>query len=152
MNRNTLETLVGALVLAVAAWFLMFFMGNNTAISISGDNYALTSRFEQADGIAIGTPVRIGGVKVGVITDQALDPNTYSAIITISLTNEIKIPDDSIAKIASEGLIGGKYLAILPGGSETLLKNGEEIRYTQSSINLESLIGKMIFSKDDDKK
>lgn len=148
MSKNIFETLVGAIVIIVAAWFLMFFMKHNTAVSISNDHYSLVARFEQADGISVGTPVRIGGVKVGVIVSEDLDPKNYNAIVTFSIDKKIKIPTDSTAKISSEGLIGGKYLAIVPGADDQMLSNNEELKYTQSSINLETLIGKMVFSKE----
>ncbi len=148
MGRNFFETLVGAVVLCVAAWFLMFFMKHNTEIGVTDDHYLLTAKFEQADGIAIGTPVRIGGVKIGVVVEQGIDPQTYFAIIKFSVSKKIKIPSDSTAKVSSEGLIGGKYLALVPGSEDKMLENGEEVKYTQSSLNLETLIGKMIFSKE----
>lgn len=153
MNKNMIETLTGAFVLGVAAWFLMFFMDQNTGVSVAGNHYNLIAKFEQADGIAVGTPVKIGGVKVGVITDQELDSRTYFAILKMSLNDKIKIPTDSIAKISSEGLIGGKYLSISPGADDNMLSNNGEIKYTQSSISLETLISKMVFSsseKDDE--
>lgn len=150
MNKNLIETLTGAFVLIVASWFLMFFMENNTGVSVSKNHYNLIAKFEQADGITVGTPVRIGGVKVGVVTAETLDPNTYFAVVTISLNDDIKIPTDSIAKISSEGLVGGKYLAISAGADDEMLKPGAEIQYTQSSISLETLIGKMVFSKSNE--
>ncbi len=152
MNKNMIETLIGALVLAVAAWFLMFFMKHNTGFSVSKDRYNLIAKFEQADGVSVGTPVRIGGVKIGVITGEELDPNTYFAVITLSVDDKVKIPMDSTAKISSDGLIGTKYLSIVPGADDQMLVNNGELKYTQSSINLETLIGKMVFSsgnKDD---
>ena len=149
MSKNMLETLTGAFVLAIAAWFLLFFMKSNTGLSVANDHYPLFAKFDQADGLSVGTPVKISGVKVGVITSEYIDPNTYLAVINFSVNDNIKIPADSIAKISSEGLIGGKYLAISPGGDEKMLAKGEEVKFTQSSINLETLIGKMMFSKSD---
>ncbi len=149
MSRNMLETLTGAFVLLVATWFLLFFMRHNTGLNIENDQYSLFAKFDQADGISVGTPVRISGVKVGVITSEHIDPKSYFAVINFSVSKDIKIPTDSTAKISSEGLIGGKYLSIIPGGDDNILKSGEEVRFTQSSINLETLIGKMIFSKSD---
>lgn len=148
MSKNIFETLVGAMVIIVATWFLMFFMKHNTAVSVTNDHYSLVARFEQADGISVGTPVRIGGVKVGVIVSEELDPKSYDAVITFSMDKKFKIPTDSTAKISSEGLIGGKYLSIVPGADDQMLANNEELKYTQSSINLETLIGKMVFSKE----
>ena len=152
MNKNMLETLTGAFVLVVAGWFLLFFMQNNTGLSVANDHYALFARFDQADGVTVGTPVKVSGVKVGVITSEYIDPNTYFAVVNFSVNEKIQIPADSTAKISSEGLIGGKYLAIIPGGDDKMLASGEEIKYTQSSVNLETLIGKMIFSKDESEK
>lgn len=148
MNKNIFETLVGAIVIIIAGWFLMFFMKHNTAVSVTNDYYILFAKFEQADGIAVGTPVRIGGVKIGVVVDETLDPKTYSAVVKFSINKKIQIPTDSTAKISSEGLIGGKYLAIVPGADDEMLANNQELKYTQSSINLETLIGKMVFSKE----
>ena len=145
MNKNMIETLTGAMVLGIAAWFLIFFMQHNTSVSVANDHYTLIAKFEQADGIAVGTPVRIGGVKVGVVVSESLDPKTYSAIIKFSLEKKVKIPSDSTAKISSEGLIGGKYLSIVPGAEDTMLAENEELKFTQSSVNLETLIGKMVF-------
>lgn len=153
MNKNFIETLTGALVLMVAAWFLMFFMNENTGVSVSGSHYNLIAKFEQVDGITTGTPVRIGGVKVGVVLSQSLDPKTYFAVVKLSIDNKVKIPTDSTAKISSEGLVGGKYLAIVPGADDAMLAANEEIKYTQSSISIENLISKMVFSSaDKDKK
>ena len=149
MNKNMLETLTGAFVLIIAGWFLLFFMKNNTGLSVANDQYSLFAKFNQADGISVGTPVKISGVKVGVITADYIDLDSYFAVVNFSVDNKIKIPADSKAKISSEGLIGGKYLAIVPGGDDKMLANGEEVRFTQSSINLETLIGKMMFSKSD---
>lgn len=146
MNKNMIETLTGAFVLVVAGWFLLFFMKENSGVSLANDHYILTAKFEQADGISIGTPVRIGGVKVGVVVEQDLDPKTYWAALKISINNKIKIPTDSTAKISSEGLVGGKYLSIVPGADDSTLSNNGEILYTQSSISLENLISKIVFS------
>ena len=146
MNKNMIETLTGAFVLIIATWFLMFFMNQNIGVSVANDHYILTAKFEQADGIAVGTPVRIGGVKVGVVTGQDLDPKTYWAILKISIDKKVKIPTDSTAKISSEGLVGGKYLAIVPGADDNMITANGEILYTQSSISLETLISKMVFS------
>lgn len=148
MNKNWFETLTGAVVIFVAGWFALFFVKHNTGIEIASDHYQVFAKFEQADGVAIGTPVRIGGVKVGVITDEELDLSNYFAVVKFTLEKKIKIPVDSTAKIVSEGLIGGKYLSIIPGADDRMLQAGEELKYTQSSVSIENLIGKMVFSKE----
>lgn len=149
MNKNIIETLTGALVIGISVWFLMFFLKQNTGSGVIQDHYNLSAKFEQADGIAVGTPVRIGGIKVGVVNAADLDPITYFAVLKLSIEDKVKIPSDSIAKISSDGLIGTKYLSIIPGGEDKMLENNAFIEYTQSSINLETLIGKMVFSSGD---
>ena len=154
MNKNMIETITGALVILIAGWFLMFFMKHNTGLSVERDHYGLVAKFQQADGISAGTPVKIGGVKIGVVASESLDPNTYYAIINLAVQNKVKIPTDSTVKISSDGLVGTKYVSIIPGADDNMLAAGEEIKFTQSSINLETLIGQMIFSKskEDSKK
>jgi phospholipid/cholesterol/gamma-HCH transport system substrate-binding protein len=146
MNKNMIETLTGAFVLIVAGWFLLFFMKENSGVSVSNDHYSLTAKFEQADGIAVGTPVKVGGVKIGVVTSQDLDPKTYWAVLKLSVSKKVQLPIDSTAKISSEGLVGGKYLSIVPGADDNMIAANGEIQYTQSSISLENLISKMVFS------
>lgn len=150
MKRNVIETLVGALVLLVAGGFALFAY-QNAGISRANDSYPLIAKFERADGIKPGSDVRIGGVKVGVVTAATLDSKSYLAQIELSLDTNIKLPTDSSAQIVSDGLLGGKYIALIPGADDAMLAAGGEITFTQSSVNLETLIGKMIFS-DGDKK
>lgn len=143
-KNNALEVLVGAVVLVIAGGFLSFAY-KNVGMSSSG-GYPLTARFESIDGIQVGSDVRVGGIKVGAVTAQALEPETYMAKLSLSLNSEVKIPADTVAQIVSDGLLGGKYIALVPGSEEEMLKANEEIAYTQSSINLEALIGKFMFS------
>ncbi len=149
MKRNVVETLVGALVLLIAGGFA-FFAYNNAGIAHSGDSYTVIAKFERADGVKSGSDVRVGGVKVGVVNNTTLDTKTYQAHIEMAIDNNVKLPSDSSAQIVSDGLLGGKYIAIVPGAEEDMLKAGGEIIYTQSSVNLETLIGKMIFGGDED--
>ena len=86
------------------------------------------------------------GVIVGVVTDQRIDPKTFLAVVTFDVNSDLSLPQDTSAEIASEGLLGGKYIALVPGGSDETINPGGEIIYTQSSVSLESLIGKMIYS------
>lgn len=150
MKRNVIETLVGALVLLIAGGFALFAY-QNAGISHADETYPLIAKFERADGIKSGSDVRIGGVKVGVVSNASLDSTTYLAQIELSLDKKIKLPTDSSAQIVSDGLLGGKYIALVPGADDAMLAAGGEITFTQSSVNLETLIGKMIFS-DGDKK
>jgi phospholipid/cholesterol/gamma-HCH transport system substrate-binding protein len=137
------ETLVGAGVLLVAAAFLVFAISRTGRATSAG--YRLQASFERIDGLAVGADVRIAGVKVGSIMAERLDPKTYQANVTLSVGQGIQLPKDSSAEIASESLLGGKYLNLSPGGDTVMLAPGGTISITQSSINLEQLVGKFIF-------
>ena len=144
MSRNHVETLLGAAVLAVALGFLAWAYGRSDAGDPGG--YTLRAKFDRVDGLEIGGDVRISGIKVGRILAQGLDPQTFRAEVTFSVRNGIELPSDSSAAIVSSGLLGGKYLAVVPGGEDQVLADGGEIKLTQSSVNLEDLIGRYIFS------
>jgi phospholipid/cholesterol/gamma-HCH transport system substrate-binding protein len=144
MSRNIVETVLGAVVLVVAVGFLVWAYGRSDAGDPGG--YALKARFDRVDGLDTGGDVRISGIKVGQVLGQRLDPQTYRAEITFSVREGIELPSDSSAAIVSSGLLGGKYLSLVPGGDDRLLKDGDEVTLTQSSVNLEDLIGRYIFS------
>jgi phospholipid/cholesterol/gamma-HCH transport system substrate-binding protein len=147
MNKYFVETLTGALVLLISIWCLYFFM-SKTGQGVQLDkHYDVFANFQQADGVVVGTPVRIAGVKVGVVAGIKLDQSTYLAKTSISIDQGVNIPNDSSVKIVSTGLIGDKYLSIDPGASSDPLVDNDEIKYTQSSVNFESLIGKALLSK-----
>ncbi|HEY1710249.1 MAG TPA: outer membrane lipid asymmetry maintenance protein MlaD [Rhizomicrobium sp.] len=145
MQNNTVETLVGAVVVAVAAFFLFFAFTSTGAGRVSG--YDLQARFASADGVNSGTDVRLHGIKIGTVASMNLDPKTYQAVVHVQIRNDIKIPDDSTIKITSSGILGGNYVAILPGGSEKMLAAGGEIPNTQGSVDLFGLISRTINSK-----
>ena len=94
----------------------------------------------------------MSGIKIGTVISQKLDPKTYLAVLTMTVKNDIKLPRDSSARIASNGLLGDKYLSITPGAEDEMLKAGGEISHTQGSVDLLSLVGRMIFSQTDEKK
>ena len=144
MPRNIVETLLGAVVLAVALGFLARAYGRSDAGDPGG--YTLRAKFDRTDGLENGGDVRISGIKVGRILTQELDPQTFRAEVTFSVRNGIELPADSSAAIVSSGLLGGKYLSVVPGGEDEILTDRGEIKLTQSSVNLEDLIGRYIFS------
>lgn len=148
MNRNLIETIVGGLVIVVAVVVMVFAYSTASLRPISG--YELTARFDRVDGLQTGSDVRISGIRVGTVTRQSLDAKNYLAVVQMAISNDVRLPTDSVAEIASESLLGGRYLAIVPGGAEDMLKAGSEIAFTQSPVNLESLIGQLIFSKAGD--
>jgi len=150
MKGNVIETVMGAVVLLVAALFLFFAYNTSQLRSVKG--YELSADFERIDGIRDGGDVRVSGIKIGSIVSQTLDPKTFLARLQLSIDPIVKLPDDTVAEIVSAGLLGDKYLSLVPGGSDTLLPPGGRIKYTQSSVTLENLIGQMIFSNPGAKK
>ena len=144
MGGNPVESVIGAVVLLVAGGFLAFAYSNTDIGAIKG--YPLYARFDRIDGLTIGADVRMSGIKIGTVTGERLDPQTYDAVVTLSVASSIQLPDDTATKIASEGLLGGNYLSVQPGGSEDMLAPGDEIQYTQGSIDLMSLIGQALFN------
>lgn len=143
MGKHVIETIMGAVVLLVAIGFLIFAYRSSDITSTEG--YRLYAKFDRADGLNIGSDVRISGIKVGRVSGQKLDPKNYLAEIFLTIDESVQIPIDSTAEIISDGFLGSKYLSIVPGGDEkTLAKNGR-IKYTQSAISLESLIGKFMY-------
>ena len=151
MGNNIVETIIGAVVLAFATIFLVF--AYRTAdLGADGDGLQLTARFDQVDGLQVGSDVRLSGIKVGTVVSQELDTETFQAIVKISIEKTIELPDDTAAKIASESLLGGSFLDLEPGGSEDILEEGGEITFTQGSVSLMDLIGQAIFSSSSDDK
>jgi phospholipid/cholesterol/gamma-HCH transport system substrate-binding protein len=139
------ETLLGAIVLVVAIGFLAFAYRSSR---IDGtDGYELTAKFSRVDGLERGADVRISGIKVGTVVAQSLDPKTFQADVRFSLPENIQLPIDSSAAVVSNGLLGSKYLALVPGGDVEMLKPGGEVTLTQSSVNVEDLIGHFIFNQ-----
>jgi phospholipid/cholesterol/gamma-HCH transport system substrate-binding protein len=145
MTRNVLETLLGAVVLIVAVVFLIFAYSSSQLQG--GDGYELFARFNRIDGLERGAEVRISGIKVGNVVEQELDPQTYQATVRFTVQEGVELPLDTSAAIVSSSLLGGKYLQLVPGGDIAMLEPGDEITLTQSAVNLEDLIGHMIFSQ-----
>ncbi len=144
MQKNIVETLMGAVVLLTAAVFLVLaYQKSDVRV---GEGYRISAKFDNASGVSLGSDVRVGGIKVGVVSDLGLDPETYQALVTMQIRSATKLPKDSSAAITGDGLLGGKYVQIVPGGDDALLEAGGTIDYTQSSVNLEELIGKFVFS------
>jgi phospholipid/cholesterol/gamma-HCH transport system substrate-binding protein len=145
-KRSLAELLTGAIVLAVAAVFLVYAVTGSGRSLTGGPGISLTARFDRIDGLAAGADVRIAGVKVGQVVAQRIDPETFLAVLTLRVDAGLRLPADTSAEIQSEGLLGGKYVALVPGGAERILRDGEEITITQSAVSLESLLGRFIFS------
>lgn len=140
MRENLVEAIIGAAVLIGAAVFLVFVTGQTGMNDSTSANYPLVAKFRSAEGIVVGADVKLAGVKVGSVTQMTLDPVTYLAETKMTLTGGIDIPDDSQAVVASEGLLGGAFIQIEPGGSEFALGAGDEILDTQSAVSLLDLL------------
>lgn len=143
MQNNFVETLIGAIVIAVAGFFVFYAYSTTDTGRVRG--YEVAARFDRVDGLAVGSDVRMRGIKIGTVSGMELDPKTYLAVVRISIAKNVSLPDDSSAKITSEGLLGNTYLSIEPGGSDVMLADGGMIENTQGSIDLMGLIGKAVF-------
>lgn len=139
MAENTSEVIVGGAVLAAALGFV-FYAGQVTGLSGGGGTYDLHASFRSVEGISVGTDVRLAGVKVGTITELELNPETFFADAVFTMNSRIEIPDDSAALISQEGLLGGNYVEIQPGGSAMNIEPGGEIYDTQGSVSLITLL------------
>lgn len=143
-SRGLTEILTGGAVLLVAGGFLIYAIAHSGAATASG--YSLKARFDRIDGLNAGADVRIAGVKVGSVVSTEIDPKTFLAEVTMTVRDDLKLPKDSSAEITSESLLGGKFLNLTPGGADSSLTPGGTITITQSSVSLEQLLGKFIFS------
>lgn len=143
MSENITEVIVGGLVLAAAVGFLVF-AGQATGFSRAAGDYALTASFRSAEGVKVGSDVRLAGVKVGTVTALDLNPETFRAETRVSIVKDVLIPDDSAIVVSSEGLLGGTFVEIVPGGSLTTFGAGDEIEDTQGAVSLVTLLMKFV--------
>ena len=140
MANNVTETLLGAVVLVTAAGFVAYASQTGGRGETGGGRYELSANFVSAEGLSTGTDVRLAGVKVGSVIGMRLNPETYLAELTFTVQDNVQVPDDSEVKVASEGLLGGSFLELTPGGSDEMLDEGEEVVYTQSAVSLLNLM------------
>ncbi|OWU80608.1 outer membrane lipid asymmetry maintenance protein MlaD [Phaeobacter sp. 22II1-1F12B] len=138
-SYNITEVVTGGVVLAGAAAFALY-ATQTTGLGSSNAGYDLTASFRSLEGVSVGTDVRLAGVKIGAVSGVELDTQTYRAVTTISVREGIEIPDDSAAIVASEGLLGGNFVEINPGGSFDYFAPGDEIEDTQGAVSLISLL------------
>ena len=148
MAENRLEILAGALVLAAAAAFFVY-AGRDTGISGSAGTYPLKASFRSVQGISAGSDVKLAGVKVGTIASLTLNPTTYFADVVVDLDKNILLPTDSAILISSEGLLGGNFVELVPGGMSDNLGPGDEIEDTQGAVSLVQLLLKFVGTKTD---
>ncbi len=143
MGRNLIETIMGAVVLAVAAFFLAFAYNHADLKQVAG--YEVTAQFASIGGLAPGADVRINGIKVGTVAGHALDPDTFNAVVRLTIVPEIRLPKDTVATIATEGLLGGKFLKLEPGRASERIADGGAITRTKDYKSIEEMVGELIF-------
>jgi phospholipid/cholesterol/gamma-HCH transport system substrate-binding protein len=144
-NNNYFDFIIGTFVILCAGFFFLSSF-NSTKINNSG-GYFLLAKFDNVNGIAGGSDVKISGVKIGTVIEQFIDEKTFRATIKFTINDKIKLPSDSSAKIVSDGLLGSKFLEINPGSQDDLLNEGDELVFTQSSVNFEDLLARFMFSE-----
>jgi phospholipid/cholesterol/gamma-HCH transport system substrate-binding protein len=135
---------VGAAVVLAAVAFFVYAASSAGGLAGASGSYELTASFRSAEGIGVGTEVRLAGVRVGTVTAMELNPETFRAETTISVADTLELPDDSAAAISSEGLLGGTFVEIIPGGSPFVLGPGDAILDTQSSVSLITLLMRFV--------
>lgn len=148
MLENKTEVFVGGAVVAVAIFFV-FYVFQTSGLSTGSGNYPIHASFRSAEGVRVGTDVRLAGVKIGAVTQIELDSDTYEARSTLSIGKNIQIPDDSSLTIASEGLLGGNFVEVVPGMSEDYLQSGDEVLDTQGSVSLIQLMMRYVSGGQD---
>jgi phospholipid/cholesterol/gamma-HCH transport system substrate-binding protein len=139
-QNNIAETIIGALVIAVAVGFLAFIATRTGSGSLSG--YELNARLPKVDGLGIGTDVRLSGIKIGTVRDLVLDPKTYLVTVHMNIREDIKIPADSSVLVTSAGFLGSQYLSITPGGDDKMMAAGGFFESVQGSIDMMNLVGR----------
>lgn len=146
MKHNPVETLMGALVLITAICF--FILGMKSINENQDGTYKISLIFGSTAGLKNGDNVKISGITVGKILDLDLDLKSYNAKVNISLNQDLKIPEDSSARITSSSLLGGNFIEIIPGSSEEYLKDNDIIFDTRDSVSFTDLLGKLVFSSE----
>lgn len=143
MRRNVIETVMGAVVLLVAGLFVYF--AYMTAKVSAAPGYTLSAQFTKVGGLTVGSDVQVSGIKVGTVRDVTLDPNTFDAVVVMNIDSRVKVPEDTVAAVDSIGLLGGKYVRLVPGLSKTMLPEGGTIADTLDYKSLEDQVGEIIF-------
>ena len=135
MKVNVLDAFLGFFVLLITCLFLFYVYATVDSKLFKSDSFRLHARFDNVDGIMTGSKVKMSGVDIGTVKSVSLEPDSFYAYITMDLDREYSFPDDTEASVQLEGLLGGSYISILPGGSDVLLLNNQEIIYTQGSTS-----------------
>lgn len=149
MKRSFVETFLGGLVVIVAVGFLVFALQATEVGAVDG--YGLKARFLKVGGLEVGSDVRISGVKVGTVTDRQLDTDSFEAVVLFTVSSELQLPSDTQAVVTSDGLLGNKYLRLIPGAATDMVAQGGEITRTRDYRTLEDTVSEIIFLATDGK-
>jgi len=147
-RRGAAELLTGVIVLLALAIMLVVAVVSEGR-STDSTGYVLHASFDHIDGLGPGSDVRLAGVTVGQVTSERVNPANYRAEVTFTVRPDIKLSADTGAIVTSDSLLGGKYIALSPGGDDKNLKPGDTLTQTQGAISLEQLLSKFIFSVTD---
>ena len=140
MKINFLDAFLGLLVVLLFGLFLLYIYITIDTKLFKSDGFQLHARFDNIDGIVAGSKVKMSGVNIGSVKSISLEPENFYALITMNFDKQFNFPDDTEASVQLEGLLGGSYISILPGGSDVLLLNNQEIIYTQGSTSILNLM------------
>ncbi|MHB8115184.1 outer membrane lipid asymmetry maintenance protein MlaD [Acidithiobacillus sp.] len=148
MEKRAIDWWVGIFVLlGIAALVVLALRVGNLSGFAYNDGYVLHADFTNVGSLKMRSPVRLGGVTIGEVTHIGMDPKTFMAQVTMRIEPKVKLPTDTGASIYTEGLLGEQYVAVQPGGMPQDLKPGGTITMTQSAVNIDQLIGQMVFNK-----
>jgi phospholipid/cholesterol/gamma-HCH transport system substrate-binding protein len=147
MKRSLVETFLGGVVVIVAVGFFIFALQATEVGAVDG--YGLKARFLKVGGLEVGSDVRISGVKVGTVTDRQLDTVSFEAIVLFTVRSDLQLPVDTQAVVTSEGLLGNKYLRLIPGSASDIVAHGSEIAQTRDYRTLEDTVSEIIFLATD---
>lgn len=148
-HKSTTEIAVGIFVaIGLAALFMLAMQVSNLSNVTSDDTYELKARFDNIGGLKVRSPVMMAGVRIGQVTGVHVDPETFEAVVKMEIERRFnKLPLDTSASIFTSGLLGEQYLGLEAGGDMSVLKDGDELRITQSALVLEQVVGQFLFSK-----
>jgi phospholipid/cholesterol/gamma-HCH transport system substrate-binding protein len=143
MRKQVIESVMGAVVLLVAAYFLIFAYTSAQLKEVQG--YHIRANFLKIGGLSAGSDVRISGIKIGSVIESKLDQDTFEAALTLSIRPDVKLPADTVASIATQGLMGDKYIRLEPGALGETLRDGDVLKNTRDYKSLEDTVGEFIF-------
>lgn len=146
MKNSTVETLIGAAVIVIAAVFFLFAY-RTSGVEAGSGGYKVFAEFDNAEGINVGSDVRMAGVKIGTVVEQSLNPENFQARVALQVDSTLRLTEDVTAKVTAEGLLGAKFIALEQGGAEATLADGGMIAYTQGAVDIWSLISEAMFDK-----